>query len=391
MRAAQAGVPLALAASTKSPALAGAAPLVAVMAWAVLRHDPKGRRRHLAFLKTAIALALASVFVLWALYGFSVGPVRAGALRPTGLGGGAFLGPLPFPVFLEGLLTQATYGAQGKTSYLFGEVRKTGWWWFYLAVLGLKVTVGAQLLFATRILGFWRSPWSERRIDLALLMAPCLLLVALSLGHAQGGVRYLLPAFPFALVFLARGLPEAEKRFGRRGLIAYALVFFLGALESLCAYPHALMFFNVWAGGPTGGPRYLVHGDDWGQDKRRLGQWQQDNDISVLYYTRHGGNPDLWGIRWEQAPCTPRKGVFALHAEEVHRHGLVRAGCLDWLTLEPPDDRLGYSIYLYVVDKHRLRRLARECAAPRPFWRSGRDTPCARFEERKEGSGAESP
>ena len=385
VRAAQAGVPLALAASTKAPALAGAAPLVAVMVWAVLRQDPQGRGRHLTLLKTATALGVASILTLWAVYGFSVGPVRPAALRPTGLAGAAALGPLPFPVFFEGLLTQATYGAQGKTSYLFGEVRKTGWWWFYLAVLGLKVTVGAQLLFAARVFGFWRSPPSQRRRDLALLMAPCLLLLVLSLGHAQGGVRYLLPAFPFALVFLARGLPEAELRFGRRGLVAYAFVLFLGVVESLSLYPHALMFFNVWAGGPTGGPRYLVHGDDWGQDKRRLGQWQQDNGVRVLYYARNGGNPDLWGVRSERAPCTPRKGVFALHAEEVHRHGAVQAGCLDWLTLEPPDDRLGYSIYLYVVDKQRLLRLASQCEAARPFWRSGKGTPCDRFKEKEEG------
>ena len=386
-RAAEAGIPLALAASTKSPALAGAAPLVLVMAWAILRQDPRGKDRSLALLQTATALGATFVLALWALYAFSVGPVRRVALRPTGLADhGSTMGSLPFPVFIEALLTQSTYGAQGKTSYLFGEVKKTGWWWYYLAVLGLKVTVSAQILFAARFYLLWRAPRAERRIDWALLLAPCLLLLVLSFARAQGGVRYLLPAFPFALVFLARGLPEAEKRFGRRGSVAYALVLLLGVLESLSVYPHALMFFNVWAGGPASGPRYLVHGDDWGQDKRRLGQWQEDNAVPMLYYARNGGNPELWGIRSEPVPCVPRKGVFALHAEEVHRHGFVAAGCLDWLTLEPPDDRLGYSIYLYVVDKERLRRLRSTCATPRPFWRSGEGPPCDRFKEKDEGS-----
>ena len=386
-RAAQAGLPLALAASTKSPALAGVAPLVLVMAWALLRQETPSRARFLALLKTATVLGASSLLALWAAYAFSVGPVRRAALRPTGLADHVTTtSPLPFPVFIEGLLTQSSYGAQGKTSYLFGEVRKTGWWWYYLAVLGLKVTLGGQLLFAARLLCFWRSPPAERRVDLALLLAPCLLLLVLSFARAQGGVRYLLPAFPFALVFLSRGLPEAEKRFGRRGSWAYAFVFLLGALESLSVYPHALMFFNVWAGGPRDGPRYLVHGDDWGQDKRRLGQWQQDNAVPMLYYARNGGNPELWGIRSEPVPCVPKKGVYALHAEEVHRHGFVQAGCLDWLTLEPPDDRLGYSIYLYVVDKERLRRLASGCASPRPFWRSGPGPPCDRFKEKDEGS-----
>jgi hypothetical protein len=377
-RAAQAGLPLALAASTKSPALAGAVPLVLVMAGVVLRQGPPGRPRVLALLKTAAALGLCSLLSLWTLYAFSLGRVRTATLRAAGAADDATLGPLPFPVFIEGLLTQSAYGAQGKKSYLFGEVRKTGWWWYYLAVLALKVTVGAQILFAARLVGAWRSPPSERRIDLLLLLAPCLLLLVLSFARAQGGVRYLLPAFPYALVFLARGLPEAQRWF-RRGGAAYVVVFLLGAFESLSVYPHALMFFNAWAGGPVQGPRYLVHGDDWGQDKRRLAQWQEENAVPMLYYARNGGNPELWGIRSEPVPCLPRKGIFALHAEEVHRHGIVAAGCLDWLTIEPPDDRLGYSIYLYVVDKRRLQRLSAACASPRPFWRSGKGPPCDRF------------
>ena len=380
-RAAQMGPSLALAASTKGPTVVVAVPLLAFMAWAVLRPSPAARGRARAFLECAAALAVTTLLALFALYGFSFGYLGEPALAPLGLSNTS-VGPLPFPVFLEALLTQATYGAEGKTSYLFGEVSKTGWWWFYIAVLAFKVALGAQLLFAARLLGLVRAPLPERRIDLALLAAPCLLLLVLSLARAQGGVRYLLPAFPFALVFLARGLPEAERAWGRRGRAAYLGVLLLGVLESLSVYPHALMFFNVWAGGPQGGPRYLIYSDDWGQDKRRLGEWQKKNGLPMLYYTRHGLSPGLWGVAWEPAPCTPKKGVFALQAEEVHRHGTVQPGCLDWLTLEPPDERLGYSIYLYIVDKERLLRLAGECATPRPFWRSGDGTPCDDFQKK---------
>ena len=383
VRAAQMGPPLALAASTKGPTVVVALPLLAFMAWAVLKPSPSGQGRVRAFLVGTAALGVAALLALFALYGFSFGPLREAALSPLGLSR-ASVGRLPFPVFFEALLTQATYGAEGKTSYLFGEVSKTGWWWFYLAVLALKVTLGAQLLFAARLLGLFRASLPARRIDLALLAAPCLLLLVLSLARAQGGVRYLLPAFPFALVFLARGLPEAERAWGRRGSAAYLGVLCLGVLGSLSVYPHELMFFNLWAGGPSAGPRYLIYSDDWGQDKRRLAEWQEKNGLPILYYTRHGLNPALWGLSWETAPCAPRKGVFALQAEEVHRHGTVQAGCLDWLTLEPPDERLGYSIYIYIVNKERLLRLASECAAPRPFWRSGEGTPCDRFKKRKE-------
>ena len=56
---------------------------------------------------------------------------------------------------------------------------------------------------------------------------------------------------------------------------------------------------------------------------------------------------------------------------EVHRPQRIAPGCLDWLTVEPPDERLGYSIYIYQVNKERIERLRAERATPAPFWRSG--------------------
>lgn len=46
-------------------------------------------------------------------------------------------------------------------------------------------------------------------------------------------------------------------------------------------------------------------------------------------------------------------------------------GCLDWLTVEPPDERLGWSIYLYRVDAARIARLAAKRGTVTPFARTG--------------------
>jgi hypothetical protein len=132
------------------------------------------------------------------------------------------------------------------------------------------------------------------------------------------------------------------------------------------------MFFNLWAGGPEGGPRYLIHGDDWGQDQRRLAAWQAETRPWRLYYTYYNGNPRHWGVSYEDTPCEPRPGYYALQAIEVHRPKRLPEGCLDWLTVEPPDARLGWSIYLYQVNRERIARLAAERGSATPFWRSGR-------------------
>ena len=100
-----------------------------------------------------------------------------------------------------------------------------------------------------------------------------------------------------------------------------------------------------WGGGPEGGPQYLIHREDWGQDKRRLALWQRDNAIPVVQYAWYGPNPARWGVVREEVSCEPAVGVCALCAVEVHRPQFaLRPGCVEWLTIEPPDERLGYSI-----------------------------------------------
>ena len=373
-RAAAVGAVLALAAGSKTTGLALLPVAAAAGAGAAIRASQEKDRRWKAALSVVCGLGVAFVVTLWAVYAFQLGPVDTA--RPCGtvsdLPGAGVVGPLPFNSWIEGLLAQAFHGARGHLGYLFGE-RGSGWWWFYLAAVALKTTVGAQLLAALRLAAWTRSPppRGERAIDMAILAFPLLLFVVMSLGKAQNGIKYILPAFPFAMLWLGRGLPDVQRAFGRRGLAVGAVALALGACESLAVHPHHLMFFNVWAGGPKGGPRYLVAGDDWGQDQRRLGEWQRTTRPWRLFYTYYNGDPAHWGITYEDPPCSPQPGYYALHAVEVHRPKRVAPGCLDWLTVEPPDARLGYSIYIYQVNKPRIERLAAERTMATPFWRSG--------------------
>jgi hypothetical protein len=374
-RTAALGVALALAAATKATMLA-LLPVAAVVAAAVTlrRARAEGRAAARPLLAAAGVLAGAFLVTLWGLYGFQVGSFDTASLcgKLTGLPSRGY-GPFPFSPWIEGLVLQSLHGSRGHLTYLFGQTSSTGWWWFYLAALGLKTTLGAQAL-AVIALAAWlasRRAALETAIDAALLAFPALLITAMSLGNAQNGIRYVLPAFPFLMALGARGAGHAGASWGRRGVVAAVVALGLGSVESLAVHPHHLMFFNLWAGGPAGGPRYLVHGDDWGQDQRRLAAWQAENRPWKLYYTYYNGDPHHWGVNYEDPPCEPRPGYYALHAVEVHRPKRLAAGCLDWLTLEPPDARIGYSIYLYQVNRDRIARLAAERGRRTPFWRSG--------------------
>ncbi len=377
-RAAGLGAALALAAACKVTTL-GLLPLALVVLVVAARRMPGLARPLPLAARLATSAALAFALTLAAVYGFAFGTLRTDTLcgkSVEGLGAHV-LGPLPFTPWLEGLLAQVLHGRQGHRSYLFGEVGFEGWWWFYLAALALKTTLGAQGLWLLRAAALWRRPPQRAAwlLEAGLLFYPLLLLVVMSAGRAQNGIKYLLPAFPLALLALGRALDEARVAFGRRGVRAACALALLGALESLALHPHHLMFFNLWAGGPEGGPRYLVHGDDWGQDQRRLAAWQRQRRPWKLYYTTYNGNPHHWGVFAEPPPCQPRPGFYALHAIEVHRPKNTPAGCLDWLTVEPPDERLGYSIYLYQVNRARIERLLAERGQIEPFWASARQSP----------------
>jgi hypothetical protein len=208
-------------------------------------------------------------------------------------------------------------------------------------------------------------------VDACLLACPLALVAFMSAGKAQNGLRYILPALPFALLWLGRAAGDLATAFGRRGALAAGALVALAAGETALVHPHHLMFFNLWAGGPNGGPRYLIVSDDWGQDQRRLGAWQRENRPWRLFYTHYSGSPEHWGITFEPPPCEPTPGYYALHAVEVHRPKRTPPGCLDWLTVEAPDARFGHSIYLYQVNKARIARLLAERGRVEPFWRSG--------------------
>src|SRR6185369_4334224 len=83
------------------------------------------------------------------------------------------------------------------------------------------------------------------------------------------------------------------------------------------------------------------------------------------------GDPRAWGVDYRRPSCVPRKGVYALQAIEVHRPKVRDPGCLDWLTVEAPDEILGHTIYIYWVPKERVERLKAERGTLTPFWRSG--------------------
>lgn len=194
---------------------------------------------------------------------------------------------------------QVAHQRRGGPSYLLGEIRESGWWYYYLVALAVKAPLALGWLVLARLgsrRGSREAAIRERSWYPVLLVAAFLLLSALG-SKRNYGVRYLLPAAVPAIVWLS-ALAE-RGRWARAA--GWAGVAGMG-LAVASIHPHELSFFNRAAGGPIGGRRILSDSNlDWGQGLRDLARLQADRpelrDLTLFYFG--DVDPKVYGIAGE--------------------------------------------------------------------------------------------
>ncbi len=189
----------------------------------------------------------------------------------------------PMPQDLAAFIRQAIQQKQGAPSYLFGEVRSTGWRYYYLVALAVKVPVSFWLILALRFSVNGRLPMVGR--DWMLPALAVMFVAMASLGSSRNfGVRYLLPVAPLAIIWIS-ALAEGPPRLRR--LVWAGLVFQAIAVATI--HPHELSYFNAAAGGPIRGRQILSDSNlDWGQGLRALRRLQHARpelcDLTLYYF-----------------------------------------------------------------------------------------------------------
>jgi hypothetical protein len=173
-----------------------------------------------------------------------------------------------------GTVTLVSSVAAEMPVYLLGTIWPHGNPFYFLVCLLVKAPVTLLILGAGG-LGLLVTAAMRGRLDWAdlLWILPGPLYVALaSRVPLQLGVRLILPALPFGIL-LAGWLIE-WLRARRWGLAALAVLLALFAFESARIYPNGIAFFNIAAGGPDAGFRYLADSNlDWGQGLGELARW----------------------------------------------------------------------------------------------------------------------
>lgn len=307
---------------------------------------------------------VAALLTIWAGYRFDVGPLRApGSGPPTGRSAGSRAvdrlaeAPIfPAPALFEGLGLVAAKNRAGQKSYLLGEVRTTGWWYFFPVALAVKTPLPFLLLAGAGLVAALRAAQrGERRRGLEpAAIAAAILLVCLP-SRINIGVRHVLPMYPFLAIAAGIGVAwlwRARHYAPAGGLIAALLVAWQ-LVTSGRAHPDYLAYFNGLAARHP--ERILVDSDlDDGQDLKRLADTLRARGISsvALAYAgsatvaEHGLPP----IRWLQ-PHRPVTGWVAASLYSIKLGSLDRPGHDDfaWLEAYRPVALVGRSIRLYYI------------------------------------------
>lgn len=325
------GVALGLAAATKYSAVTIVPVLVILALWLGWR-----RRSWRPIVVLALAGGIALV-TLWAAYGF--------ASRP-----------FPLAAVWADLQWTLDYLQQPPITFLLGQSRPGGWWYYFPIAFLVKTPLVTLVLLAAAVVVTGSAIFRRRQpsgIDwtsfLMLVLMPLFYFAVSLVGPFQIGYRHLAPMLPFVILFTSVSLwgPRAAKSVRARRAAA-VLVASLPVF-SLVVWPNYISFFNVLAGGPSRNWRILSDSNiDWGQDLPPLAQWtEEQGDEQPLFLSYFGtAHPSAYGLIFiplpvwspapEQAPPNrqlydardPAPGRYALSVTNLHGHLLGENGDL---------------------------------------------------------------
>ena len=405
MRAASAGVALGLAQLTKHVCL------LFYFLWPLLwliwrapgwRAGERGSIRReigqqivVAFLGvylTNVGYAFDGSFARWSSYEDQRHRVAASEAGPTSAATESWLsralGPVPVPFprdYVRGILEINDLFERPLPSYLCGDWKYGGWWYFYLVGLLVKLPLGTWAVYFLAVavtigsIGFRGTRYSSTRRNEATVLV-CLVALGAFVSLATTlhmHVRYIMPVLPFACIWSSK-VWRAVALGHRPVAVTAALLAAWGATTSLWAFPHHLAYFNELAGGSQDGHRYLIFSNlDWGQDLLFLKEWIANHGDQKPFHLAYFGShdPRVAGIAYRPVPRSPgtlderrslaapptlSAGYYAVSASLLQGHAWTvpdgdgewtYAGEFDYSYFQNhiPVARAGASIFIYEI------------------------------------------
>lgn len=318
-----------------------------------------------------LLLILIGGIVLWAGYDFAFQPV----ISPysTSTGEHAILASLadrlnmpreslyslventriPLGNFVRGFRTHLGR-TSGEHAYLLGQYSVTGWWYYFPLAFAVKAPLPFLILIGLALLSLilgWR-PDAHLRDDWFLLIPPLFFLLSLLFIRKNIGIRYLLPIWPFLIVFAGRLVTPGLWRTRRWLAVPLALLLGWQVAEAARIYPHHIAYFNEAAGGPDQGWRVLADSNiEWGEGLFYLRDYMEEHGLESVRLAYFGRvDPARYGINYE--PLRPGAEVSGTVVISITKLLGVFGSPDDyaWLWAYEPVDKIGYGLWVYDIE-----------------------------------------
>jgi hypothetical protein len=325
-----------------------------------------------------VGLLLLTWVAIWTVYGFRYLPSDNPSWRYEFSSEHAYVGRAPIIAaavdwvdrhrllpnsYSQGFLfCQAVTQVRG--AYFHGQYSRTGWWYYFPAAILLKTPV-ALLMMTLVGLSFWVSDLRRQWILTGTMLLPLAILIGFAMiTKVNIGLRHMLALYPIFLMAAAYTVSVLLQK-SSRGLrtVVVGVVVVIQIVELAFVYPHTLAFFNVAAGGPSNGHRWLVDSNlDWGQDLKRLKHWMDDKGVKHINLSYFGSaDPAYYGIDntpilgapfFATAKLPQLPGYVAISATNLEGPYMGPAGRAFYKVLRErqPTARVGYSILVYWVE-----------------------------------------
>tara|TARA_R110002095_G_scaffold97122_2_gene85053 strand:+ start:55917 stop:57716 length:1800 start_codon:yes stop_codon:yes gene_type:complete len=293
--------------------------------------------------------------------------------------------PVPLPAqYVIGIDIQKQDFERERQTFFRGKLYPHGFWYYYLYALAIKVPLGVwllTLLAAVYTLFQIQRGQGDNWRDEIVLLAPLMLLFVFVSSETDynAHLRYILPIFPFGIIWISKSAQIIISFKSYRSLVI-AVPLLWSVASSLWIYPHSLAYFNELIGGPSQGYRHLINSNlDWGQDLHDLKRWLEQHPSSEPFYLAYYGlfAPQVAGIEFQLPPEWPEgvddlkdsanrslvPGRYAISVNHIYgldtlppfnaageKQYVDESAYRYFLDLEPVA-RAGYSIHIYEISQ----------------------------------------
>jgi hypothetical protein len=318
----------------------------------------------------------------------------------------------------------ALRSAEARDSYFMGQYSSVGRPAYFPLAFAIKTPIATMLLLAAGFLALICKPELRRRQPVLLwgllafvaAYAATAITSKINIGH-----RHLLPLYPLFCVVAGAAVTWLTLPRLRWAIPAVA-AWLVGA--NLWIHPHYLSYFNELIGGPSNGHKYLLDSNiDWGQDLKRLARYARQHSDQPLQLAYFGSaEPAAYGIHcaalpsfwpFDAAPAELTGGLYVFSVTQLfavsefgardefwadpdtqklyREYAAIAASpppsqspqalqewratrdefekarrwrLMNQLQHRPPDDRVGYSLFVYKLTQAQVDDLIRPRFGP---------------------------